>query len=139
MSYYGLLSTMDIKTPKLTHGVMTVPFYTGFRYAAFPARNSEEVTSSMFVQQILRNIQQAGTYTLFEERPVMLIYHEKCLPVMDIKVIKDIINRYFKYIIIILHKRFDYCLQTCKRSMPIIHLFQYWLGMPVLLASLWYC
>ena len=49
MSYYGLLSTMEIKTPKLTHRVMTVPFYTGYRYAAFPARNSDEVTSLMFV------------------------------------------------------------------------------------------
>ena len=49
MSYYGLLSTKEIKTPKLTNGVMTVPFFNGWRYAAFPARSSEEVTSLMFV------------------------------------------------------------------------------------------
>ena len=42
-SYYGLLSTKDIKSPKLIPGKMTVPFYTGCRYAAFPARNAEEV------------------------------------------------------------------------------------------------
>ena len=49
MSFYGLLSTVEIKTPKATIGVMTVPFYNGWRYAAFPARNSEEVTSLIFV------------------------------------------------------------------------------------------
>ena len=42
-SYYGLLSTKEIELPKLTHGKMTVPFYTGCRYAAFSARNVEEV------------------------------------------------------------------------------------------------
>ena len=42
-SYYGLLSTKEIKSPELTPGKMTVPFYTGCRYAAYPARSAEEV------------------------------------------------------------------------------------------------
>ena len=81
---------MEIKTPKLKDGVITVPFYNGYRYAAFPARNSEEVILLMFVLYLIQNDQQAGTYILFKERPVMLVYHEKCFPVMDIKVIKNI-------------------------------------------------
>ena len=48
---------MEIKTPKLTNGVMTVPFFNGWRYAAFPARNSEEVILLMFVLYLIQNDQ----------------------------------------------------------------------------------
>ena len=88
-SYYGLLSTKEIKLPKLTHGKMDVPFFSGFRYAAYPAMKSEEVNNDQFLDIILnQNLKQAGTYALFSERPAMLIYHEKCYHVMDMKVIK---------------------------------------------------
>ena len=86
-SYYGLLSTKEIKSPKLTPAKVTVPFYTGCRYAAYPARNADEVILiHILVLSSLKIISQAGTYSFFSERPVMLIYHEKCHHVMDIKV-----------------------------------------------------
>ena len=86
-SYYGLLSTEEIKLPKLTHGKMDVPFFSGCRYAAYPAIKSEEVINDQFLDVILnQSFKQAGTYTLFSERPEKLIYHEKCFHVMDIKV-----------------------------------------------------
>ena len=86
-SYYGLLSTKEIKSPKLTPAKVTVPFYTGCRYAAYPARNVDEVILiHILVLSSLKIISQAGTYSFFSERPVMLIYHEKCHHVMDIKV-----------------------------------------------------
>ena len=90
-SYYGLLSTKEIKLPKLTHGRMNVPFFSGCRYAAYPAMKSEEVTNDYFFLNVIfnLNLKQAGTYTLFSERPAMLIYHEKCYHVMDMKVIND--------------------------------------------------
>ena len=31
-------------------------------------------------------IQKAGMFTLFNERPVTLVYHEKCFHLMDLKV-----------------------------------------------------
>ena len=42
-SYYGLLSTKEIKTPVLSGGTISLPFYPGFRYAAYPASKKEEV------------------------------------------------------------------------------------------------
>ena len=66
---------------------MSVPFYLGCRYAAYPARNAEEVfwINSCILFSAETNL-QVGTYTMFMERPTMLIYYEKSYHVMDLKV-----------------------------------------------------
>ena len=43
ISCYGLLSTEVINNPVLTGSRVCLPFYSGCRYAAFPARNDQEV------------------------------------------------------------------------------------------------
>ena len=42
-SYYGLLSTERILAPVNNGRTVTLPYYPGCKYAAIPARNSEEV------------------------------------------------------------------------------------------------
>ena len=86
-SYYGLLSTQDINSPQPSDGWMQVPFYTGYNYAAYPARTKEEVeVINIWISLLNKMIQKAGTFTLFNERPAMLIYHEKCFHLLDLKV-----------------------------------------------------
>ena len=61
---------------------------------------SEEVNNHYYFLNVIfnLNLKQAGTYTLFNERPAMLIYHEKCYHVMDMKVINDRVKVYSKII-----------------------------------------
>ena len=47
-SCYGLLSTEVINNPVLTGSRVCLPFYSGCRYAAFPARNDQEVKNDIF-------------------------------------------------------------------------------------------
>ena len=47
-SYYGLISTESIVSPLPSGEWMTVYFYPGFRYVAFPARSSEDVRMHLY-------------------------------------------------------------------------------------------
>ena len=42
-SFYGLLSTKEIGTPSPSGQFITVPFFTGCTYAAYPAKDSKDV------------------------------------------------------------------------------------------------
>ena len=42
-SCYGLFSTDLIISPKPTNRRVNIPFYPGYKYVAYPARNKEEV------------------------------------------------------------------------------------------------
>ena len=42
-SCYGLISSSPVTAPVATGRVVTVPYYRGYRYVAFQARNKEEV------------------------------------------------------------------------------------------------
>ena len=42
-SFYGLLSTKEIGTPSPSGKFITVPFFTGCIYAAYPTKDSENV------------------------------------------------------------------------------------------------
>ena len=47
-SCYGLLSTDVINNPVPTGTRLFLPFYSGCRYAAFPARSDQEVKTNIF-------------------------------------------------------------------------------------------
>ena len=55
-SCYGLLSTEMIVKPVPTGSKVTLPYYSGCRYAAIPARSDQEVYSPLYSLMTLMNI-----------------------------------------------------------------------------------
>ena len=66
--------------------MLTVPYYAGYRYVAFPARNSQEVCSLSCNQLDNEKKFKAGRVDLYEERPESFVYFDHCFHVLDIKV-----------------------------------------------------
>ena len=67
--------------------MLTVPYYAGYRYVAFPARSSQEVCILNCKQMGKWIIFKVGRVDLYEERPASLVYFDHCFHVLDVKVI----------------------------------------------------
>ena len=65
--------------------MITLPLLAASMYAAYPARSKEEVRISLIYSNWSQYIQQAGTVTIYKERPQFLVYHDKSFHLMDIK------------------------------------------------------
>ena len=66
---------------------MTVYFYPGFRYVAFPARSSEDVRMHLYESLKQYCMLKVATVNFYESRPEFLVYHEHIFHVMDLKVL----------------------------------------------------
>ena len=47
-TYYTLLSEKKIVDPHLQRSSVTLPFYEGYQYVAFPAKNSDQVIKGKY-------------------------------------------------------------------------------------------
>ena len=85
ISCYGLISMSPVSAPVATGRMLTMPYYAGYRYVAFPARTSEEVCILDFNLRTNLIILKVGRVNLYEERPASLVYFEHCVHILDVK------------------------------------------------------
>ena len=64
---------------------MSLPFYPGCRYVAFPAKDSQEVLIYSSCTKITLYINKVGTVKVYQSRPESLVYHENIFPILDVK------------------------------------------------------
>jgi hypothetical protein len=69
-----------------TGRLLTVPYYPGYRYAAFAAKNIQDVSIYHTAQLHNETFNKVGKVTEYEKRPDSLVYFDHCLHVFDIKV-----------------------------------------------------
>ena len=79
------MSKDKISSPQPTGEWISLPFYPGCRYVAFPAKGSNEVRIYLSCSKVTLYIYKVSTVDIYQSRPESLVYHEYIFPVMDLK------------------------------------------------------
>ena len=72
-------------SPIATGRMVTLPYYPGYKYVAFAAKDTKEVYNINIFTFFDLHL-KAGTFTIYNERPDKLVYHDRCFHVLDMKV-----------------------------------------------------
>ena len=91
-SVYGLLSTTTISNVVATGHVITLPFFNGCKYVAYPS-DMQQVSCFDDINCYLDfcTIQKVGAVNWYDRRPDLLVYHIHSFHVLDMKVFKKLL------------------------------------------------